>query len=115
MPYFDHNATTFLAPEVAEVLVSALGDVYGNASSTHAQGQLAKRQLEQSRRTIAGALHVPATDLVFTSGGTESNNLAILGLLGGLGGGSKHVITSSIEHPSVLEVFRQLERDGLAV
>jgi cysteine desulfurase len=115
MPYFDHNATTFLAPEVAEELTSALREVYGNASSTHAQGQLAKRQLEQSRRTIAGALHVPPADFIFTSGGTESNNLAILGLLGGLGSGAKHVITSSIEHPSVLEVFRQLERDGVAV
>jgi cysteine desulfurase len=115
MHYFDHNATTFLAPEVAEVLTSALREVFGNASSTHAQGQLAKRQLEQSRRTIAGALHVPPTDFVFTSGGTESNNLAILGLLGGLTTGPKHVITSSIEHPSVLEVFRQLERDGVAV
>jgi cysteine desulfurase len=115
MHYFDHNATTFLAPEVAEVLTSALREVFGNASSTHAQGQLAKRQLEESRRTIAGALHVPPTDFVFTSGGTESNNLAILGLLGGLNSGPKHVITSSIEHPSVLEVFRQLERDGVAV
>jgi cysteine desulfurase len=115
MHYFDHNATTFLAPEVAEVLASALREVYGNASSTHAQGQLAKRQLEQSRRTIAGALHVPPADFVFTSGGTESNNLAILGLLGALNSGPKHVITSSIEHPSVLEVFRQLERDGVAV
>ena len=115
MLYFDHNATTFLAPEVAEVLASAQREVFGNASSTHAHGQLAKRQLEQARRTIAGALNVPAADFVFTSGGTESNNLAILGLLGGLGGGPKHVVTSAIEHPSVLEVFRQLERDGIAV
>ena len=67
MHYFDHNATTFLAPEVAEVLTSALREVFGNASSTHAQGQLAKRQLEQSRRTIARALHAPPTDFVFTS------------------------------------------------
>ncbi len=116
MHYFDHNATSFLAPEVAEVLSSALREVYGNASSTHAQGQLAKRQLEQSRRGISAALRVPALDLVFTSGGTESNNLAILGLLGGLSGtGAKHVVTSTIEHPSVLEVFRQLEREGVEV
>ncbi|HMF78017.1 MAG TPA: cysteine desulfurase family protein [Bryobacteraceae bacterium] len=115
MPYFDHNATTFLAPEVAEVLSLALREVYGNASSTHAQGQLAKRQLEQSRRTIAGSLQAPPADFVFTSGGTESNNLAILGLLSRLAGGPKHVITSVIEHPSVLEVFRHLEREGIAV
>jgi cysteine desulfurase len=115
MRYFDHNATTFLAPEVAEVLASAQREVFGNASSTHAHGQLAKRQLEQSRRTISGALNVPPGDFVFTSGGTESNNLAIWGLLGGLGNGPKHVVTSAIEHPSVLEVFRQLERDGVAV
>jgi cysteine desulfurase len=115
MHYFDHNATTFLAPEVAEVLASALHEVYGNASSVHAQGQLAKRQLEQSRRTVAETLSAPPMDFVFTSGGTESNNLAISGLMAGLSGGPKHVITTAIEHPSVLEVFRQFERDDIAV
>jgi cysteine desulfurase len=111
MSYFDHNATTFLAPEVAEVLLSAQREVYGNASSTHAHGQLAKRHLEQSRRTITAALNVAPGDFVFTSGGTESNNLAI----GGLPTSGSHVVTSAIEHPSVLEGFRQLQRNGVAV
>lgn len=103
--YFDHNATTFLAPEVAETASAALRDVFGNASSIHRAGQHAKRHLEASRRTIAEFLHASAAEIAFTSGGTESNNLAILGLARG----GKHAITTAIEHPSVLEPFRYLE------
>jgi cysteine desulfurase len=113
--YFDHNATTPLAPQVAETLAVALRDVYGNASSVHATGQLAKRHLEHARRSIADFLKASAGEVVFTSGGTESNNLAILGLLRGLPAGPKHVITSTIEHPAVLETVRQLEREGVIV
>ncbi len=94
---------------------TALRQVFGNASSTHREGQLARQQLEKSRRTIAEFLHASPRELVFTSGGTESNNLAILGLVRNLPGDGKHVITSTIEHPSVLEVFRQLEREGVEV
>lgn len=113
--YFDHNATTPLAPEVADTYASALRDAYGNASSVHATGQMAKRQLEQSRRTIAAYMNASLGELVFTSGGTESNNLAILGLLRALPPGPKHMIASAIEHPAVLETVRQLERDGVCV
>ena len=81
MLYFDHNSTTPLAPEVAEALAIAARDFYGNPSSTHRAGQLARQALEQSRRTIADALRGTPAEIVFTSGGTESNNLAILGLL----------------------------------
>ena len=114
MPYFDHNSTTPLAPEVAATLSSALHDVYGNPSSTHRAGQLARRHLEQARRTIAGALHVAPAEIVFTSGGTESNNLAILGLLRN-SAKTAHAVTLAIEHPAVIEPFRQLEQEGLAV
>jgi len=113
--YFDHNATTCVAPEVADALSAALRQVFGNASSTHREGQLARQQLEQSRRTIAAFLGAPAAELVFTSGGTESNNLAILGLVRNLPGERKHVVTTAIEHPSVLESCRQLQREGVAV
>lgn len=113
--YFDHNATTFLAPEVAESYVSALTEVPGNASSVHRVGQLAKQHLEASRRSLAECLHAAPQELVFTSGGTESNNLAILGLVRNLGGSQKHVITTTVEHPSVLEPCLQLEREGIAV
>lgn len=114
MSYFDHNATTPLAPEVASTYVAALRDFYGNPSSTHRAGQLARQQLEQSRRVIADSLHVSAAETVFTSGGTESNNLAILGLLRNRAK-PVHAITLAIEHPAVLEPFRQLESEGVAV
>jgi cysteine desulfurase len=113
--YFDHNATTFLAPEVAEAASSALRDVFGNASSTHRAGQQARQYLESSRRTIAQFLRATPSEIVITSGGTESNNLAILGLARELGQERRHAITTVIEHPSVLESFRQLEREGVEV
>ncbi|MBV9294448.1 MAG: cysteine desulfurase [Acidobacteriaceae bacterium] len=113
--YFDHNATTFLAPEVTDTMTVALREVFGNASSTHRQGQLARQHLEQSRRTIARFLNASPAEFIFTSGGTESNNLAILGLVRNLPGPYKHVITTAIEHPSVLECYRQLEREGVEV
>lgn len=112
--YFDHNATTCIAPEVAETMIAASRDVFGNASSVHGQGQLARQQLERSRRTIAAFLHAAPAEFVFTSGGTESNNLAVLGLVRNLPG-PRHVITTSIEHPGVLEACRQLEREGVDV
>jgi cysteine desulfurase len=113
--YFDHNATTFIAPEVAETMMAASRDVYGNASSVHGAGQLARQQLELSRSTIAAFLHAAPAEFVFTSGGTESNNLAVLGVARNLPARPKHVITTSIEHPAVLEVCRELEREGVDV
>ncbi len=114
MPYFDHNSTTPLAPEVAASLSAALQEVYGNPSSTHRAGQLARQRLEEARRKIADLLRVSPAELVFTSGGTESNNLAILGLLRGLPK-PLHAVTLAIEHPAVLEPFRQLESEGVEV
>jgi cysteine desulfurase len=113
--YFDNNATTCIAPEVAETMMAASREVYGNASSVHGAGQFARQHLERSRSTIADFLHASPTDFVFTSGGTESNNLAVLGLVRNLTSERKHVITSSIEHPAVLEACRQLEREGVEV
>ncbi|MBV9224130.1 MAG: cysteine desulfurase [Acidobacteriaceae bacterium] len=115
MLYFDHNATTFLAPEVADALTQALRDVYGNPSSIHRQGQKARQELENARRTIAGFMTASPQEFVFTSGGTESNNLAINGLVRNLSPGRKHVITTAIEHPAILEPIRQLEREGVDV
>jgi cysteine desulfurase len=112
--YFDHNSTTPLAPEVAATLSVALRDCYGNPSSTHRAGQMARQALEQSRRTIATTLRVSPAEIVFTSGGTEANNLAILGSLRNLPKPA-HAVTLAIEHPAVLEPFRQLEREGIEV
>jgi cysteine desulfurase len=81
----------------------------------HRPGQAARQHLEGSRRTVAGFLGASATEIVFTSGGTEANNLAILGVVRDLSCARKHVVTTSIEHPSVLECVRQLGREGVNV
>ena len=113
--YFDHNATTPVAPEVLETLVSCLDQVYGNASSIHHFGQAAKRRLEAARRQAAALIHADASEVVFTSGGTEADNMAVLGAARAAAGTARHVITSAIEHPAVLSACAQLEREGVAV
>ena len=117
--YFDHNATTPLAPEVLETLASCLGQVYGNASSIHHFGQAAKQRLEAARRQVAAPIHADAAEVVFTSGGTEADNLAVLGAVRATplpaSGAARHVVTSAIEHPAVLAACAQLEREGVAV
>jgi cysteine desulfurase len=113
--YFDHNATTPVAPEVLETLVSCLGQVYGNASSIHHFGQAAKQRLEQARRQLASLVHCNPTELVFTSGGTEGCNLAVLGVVRAAASRNPHIITSAIEHPAVLAACAYLEREGAAV
>jgi len=111
--YFDHNATTPVAPEVLDAMTDALRLGYGNASSIHREGQQARQMLEGARRTVAAKLGGNPAEIVFTGGGTESNNLAILGLVRGLGVPRPHLITTAVEHPSVLEACRQLEREGV--
>lgn len=111
--YFDHNATTPVAPEVLEAVASCLGQVYGNASSIHFFGQLAKQRLEAARRQVASSIGCSPAELVFTSGGTEADNMAILGVV--RAAHARHVITSAIEHPAVLGPCTQLEREGVEV
>src|ERR1700683_5005285 len=96
--YFDHNATTPVSPAVLEVLVPALLEVYGNASSIHQHGQQAKQKLEIARRHVAGLIACDPKDLVFLSGGTEADNLAILGTVRASTAEKKHVVTTTIEH-----------------
>jgi cysteine desulfurase len=109
--YFDHNATTPVSREVLDTLVPALAEVYGNASSIHHPGQIAKQRLEMSRRQLAAFLNCDPREIVFVSGGTEADNLAIFGIARGQG----HAITTSIEHPAVLNAFAQLDREGVDV
>jgi cysteine desulfurase len=97
--YFDHNATTPLAPEVLDAMMPALTEVYGNASSLHYFGQIARQRLDDARRTVASFLGAKSAEIVFTSGGTDSDQMAILG--------QHHVITTTIEHPAVLNAARQ--------
>jgi cysteine desulfurase len=113
--YFDHNATTPVSAEVLEVLVPALLEVYGNASSIHGPGQAAKQRLEAARRQTAALLDCDPKEVVFVSGGTEADNLAIFGTVRAHPGGKKHVITTTIEHPAVLNTCRELEREGVEV
>src|ERR1700683_1329132 len=100
--YFDHNATTPVAPEVLRDLTATLVEVSGNASSIHHFGQAAKQRLEGARREVAGRIGCDAREIVFTSGGTESDNLAIFGIARRLAANARHVITTGIEHPAVL-------------
>jgi cysteine desulfurase len=113
--YFDYNATTPVSPEVLEAVIPCLTEAYGNASSIHHFGQVAKQRLERARRQTAGLLHCDPREVVFTGGGTESDNMAVLGTARAAAGPSKHVITSAIEHTAVLSPCAQLEREGVAV
>jgi len=117
--YFDHNATTPVAPPVLDEMRTCLAEVYGNASSIHYFGQAAKERLELARRRVAALLGAPSKDIVkeivFVSGGTEADNLAIRGTVLASRGTAKHIITSAIEHPAVLNTCAQLQREGVAV
>lgn len=111
--YLDNNATTPIHPDVLAVVDSSLRDVFGNASSIHTEGQTARRVIEQARESVARLIGAPSRDLIFTSGGTESNNAAIFGAAAS--GGRCHIVTTEIEHPSVAEAVRELERSGCDV
>ena len=113
--YLDHNATTPIHPDVAAVMEPLLRGVFGNPSSSHPFGVEAKMVLEGARRQVAASISAEALEVVFTSGGTESNNLAIMGAASANRGGGNHIITSAIEHPAVSEVMDRLEREGLRV
>ncbi|MBC8114681.1 MAG: aminotransferase class V-fold PLP-dependent enzyme, partial [Candidatus Saccharimonas sp.] len=99
--YLDNNATTSPLSEVVVVVASVMRDCYGNPGSPHRAGRLARQVLEESREQIAGWLGANPKELIFTSGGTEANNLAIRGLTHGLSGS---IAISPGEHPSCLEV-----------
>jgi len=113
--YFDHNATTPVAPEVLAAMTPCFSRVYGNASSIHNFGREAKALLEQARRQTAALLSCRPAEIVFTGGGTEANNLAILGSVRASPRHRRHLITTAIEHPSVLDACRQLEKEGVEV
>lgn len=113
--YFDHNATTPLRAEVLEGLRAALEETYGNASSIHRDGQRARQLVEEARRKVAVFLNADPREIVFTSGGTESDNTAIFGVVAASEGSRKHVVTTTIEHPAVLNACERLEQLGIDV
>lgn len=108
--YLDYSATTPLRPEVLEAMLPYLIDNPGNPSSVHSMGQRAKRALEQARASVASALGAKPEEIFFTSGGTESDNQAILGVSNVQNG--RHMVTSAIEHHAVLHVCQHLELQG---
>ena len=113
--YLDYNATTPHAPEVVAALSAFLDSHFGNPSSTHRYGAVTRAAVVQARSQVAGLLNAKPDEIVFTSGGTESNNYAIRGAaLAGAQRG-RHIITSRIEHPAVTEVCRRLEAEGFEV
>ncbi|HEV7967508.1 MAG TPA: cysteine desulfurase NifS [Candidatus Acidoferrales bacterium] len=111
--YFDYNATTPMAPEVLLAMMPYLTEEYGNASSIHGYGQNAREAVEQARSSVAALVGARAADIMFTSGGTESNNHAILGAVAAVRGKAKHVITSAIEHVAALDPCRALAKSGI--
>lgn len=113
--YLDHNATTPIAREVAEAMAPYLYEHFGNPSSSHLYGVIAKRAVESARAQVAALLGCRVAEVVFTSGGTESNNYAIKGAAFGRRKHGDHIITSAVEHPSVIEVCRWLETLGFRV
>jgi len=113
--YLDYNATTPVAPEVLAAMLPYFCVEYGNASSIHTFGQRARGAVEEARESVAALLGAAPAEIMFSSGGTESNNHAIFGLVGAASRKSKHVITSAIEHSAVLDPCRALEKQGVAV
>ncbi len=113
--YFDHNATTPVAPKVLAAMMPYLEGTYGNASSIHTFGQDARKGVEQARRQVADLLNAQPKEIVFTGGGTEGDNLGIVGVVRASKGERQHVITSTIEHPAVLNTCQQLEQEGVEV
>lgn len=109
--YLDNNATSPLLPEVLEAMKPYFGEKFGNASSIHRQGQQARAAVEKSREQVAELLNCRAAEVVFTSGGTEGDNLALFGLAKP----GEHVITSAIEHHAVLNSCRRLQDGGCEV
>jgi len=113
--YLDYNATTPIDPRVAEAMLPFIHRHFGNPSSSHSFGIITRKAVDKARRQVADLLHCRTDEVIFTSGGTESNNYAIKGIALALKHKGNHIITSAIEHFAVLEVCRYLEKQGWVV
>jgi cysteine desulfurase NifS len=112
--YLDHNATTPVAGEVKQYMQNLM-DLFGNPASIHGEGRRASKIVEEARRNVANEINCTARRIVFTAGGTESNNLAIKGAAFASRRGARHIITSSVEHPAVMKTCQWLETRGFQV
>jgi len=113
--YMDHSATTPVASEVLAAMLPYFSDKFGNASSLHGFGREAKEALEESRDKVARLLNADPEEIVFTSGGTESDNIALRGTAYKNRDSGRNIITSQIEHPAILETCRSLKQEGFSV
>jgi cysteine desulfurase len=113
--YLDHSATTPVDPRVVQAMLPYLTEKFGNASSVHLFGQEARAAADRARRQVAALIGASANEIIFTSGGTEANNLAIRGICEVAESQGRHIITTSIEHPSVRGVLESLEKRGWVV
>jgi cysteine desulfurase len=113
--YLDHNATTPVHPEVKEAIAPFLSEMFGNPSSIHWAGRGVRKAVEDARQGIAAFFGCQPLEIVFTSSGTESDNLAIKGIAYRKGNAGKHIITSAVEHPAVINTCKFLEAQGYRV
>lgn len=113
--YLDNSATTLVSQGVKDIVIKTMTEDYGNPSSMHMKGVESERYVREARETIAKALKVNEKEIIFTSGGTESNNLALIGMAMANQRAGRHLITSSIEHASVLNTMKYLEEQGFSV
>ena len=110
--YLDYNATTPVAPEVAEAILPFLHEQFGNPSSSHIYGQRAMQAVAEARGQVAALLGALPEEIVFTGSATEANNLALFGVARALSGKKRHLVTSAIEHPAVQQPLRRLREEG---
>ena len=113
--YMDNSATTRTFPEVAELMTKIMCEDYGNPSSLHMKGVEAEKYLRYAKETLARILKVEERELLFTSGGTESDNMALIGCALANCRRGNHLITTQIEHPAILQTMRYLETQGYRV
>lgn len=113
--YFDHAATSPMHPEVIQVMTQAMTEHYGNASSIHQIGRESKGVLEEARVVFAKSIHAEPKEIILTSGGTESDNTAIMGTARKFKSKGKHIISTAVEHPAVREPLLSLEKEGYVI
>lgn len=113
--YLDNAATTRVCEQAAERMLYVMTQAYGNPSSLHTMGFEAEREMTAARQAVADRLSVNPSEIYFTSGGTEANNIALFGAVKRNGRRGKRIVTTAVEHPSVLRVMEQLEQDGFTV